>query len=120
MGGGLAGQGQGQFMQTGCWLLTPGCVTSFGLQQHTVAAVHEEAVVISASRQHRQTHRQTDTHTASLVLLSRVHKQKKDARSAQARTISSLRRSKECTVRRGIQSLPRNTLVQNSWAASAT
>lgn len=37
-----------------------------------------------------------------------------------AQTISSLRRSKECTVRRGIQSLPSKTLVQNSLAASAT
>ena len=36
------------------------------------------------------------------------------------RTISSLRRSNECTVSRGIQSLPSTTLVQNSWAASAT
>ena len=36
------------------------------------------------------------------------------------RTISSLRRSNECTVRRGIQSLPSTTLVQKSWAASAT
>lgn len=37
-----------------------------------------------------------------------------------AQTISSLRRSKECTVSRGIQSLPSKTLVQNSLAASAT
>jgi len=40
--------------------------------------------------------------------------------SQHVRTISSLRRSNECTVRRGIQSLPSTTLVQNSCAASAT
>ena len=40
--------------------------------------------------------------------------------SDHVRTISSLRRSNECTVSRGIQSLPSTTLVQNSWAASAT
>ena len=34
-------------------------------------------------------------------------------------TISSLSLAKEPTVRRGIQSLPNTTLVQNSWAASA-
>ena len=35
-------------------------------------------------------------------------------------TISSRRRSKLLTVSRGIQSFPKNTLVQNSWAARLT